>query len=198
MKKSLWILLIFNLAYILGFAIYYASIKNYEFLGYIALLVILFLLVTFTYKYTTFSDKLLWALTVWGLLHMLGGGLIVGGAVLYRLQLIPIWITENFYVLRMDQFIHAYLYFVVVFVIWHLLKGNLNKNMNKWLVLIIVGLASVGIGGLNEIIEFMMVLFLDKTGVGGYYNTLWDIVSNTVGAILGVLLLAFMSRSKKG
>ena len=80
--------------------------------------------------------------------------------------------------------------------IWHLLKINLGKKVNKWLVLIVVGLASIGIGGLNEIIEFIMVLALENTGVGGYYNTAWDIVFNTIGAILGTIFLGFMKSSK--
>ncbi|OIO80218.1 hypothetical protein AUJ84_04195 [Candidatus Pacearchaeota archaeon CG1_02_32_132] len=187
MKKGEWLLLVFNLAYIIGAAIYYISINDYEFLGYIAILVILFLVVAGTLRRTKFGYGILWGLSIWGLLHMLGGGLIVKGATLYSLQLIPIWVTENFYVLKMDQFIHAYLYFVVVFAIWHLLKGNLKKK--HWLVFVALALISVGIGALNEIVEFMMVLFLESSGVGGYYNNAWDLVFNTLGALLATIIV---------
>lgn len=192
MKKGEWLLAIFNLTYIIGFTIYYYSIKDYEFLGYIAVLVVLFVIVAGTLRKTRFGYGVLWALSIWGLLHMLGGGLIVKGSTLYALQLVPLWVTENFYVLKMDQFIHFYLYFVMVFVIWHLLKGNIKKK--HWLVYVAVALISIGISGLNEVVEFGMVLFLENTGVGGYYNTAWDLVFNTLGAGLASIILYFRTR----
>ncbi|NCO11407.1 hypothetical protein CO038_04495 [Candidatus Pacearchaeota archaeon CG_4_9_14_0_2_um_filter_39_13] len=192
MKKGEWLLTLFNLAYIIGFTIYYYSIKDYEFLGYIAVLVVLFLVVAGTLRKTNFGYGILWALTAWGLLHMLGGGLIINGSTLYALQLIPLWVTENFYVLKMDQVIHFYLYFVMVFVIWHLLKGNIKKK--HWLVYVAVALVSIGISGLNEVAEFIMVLSLENTGVGGYYNTAWDIVFNTLGAVAAGIIVYFRER----
>ncbi len=40
----------------------------------------------------------------------------------------------------------------------------------------------LGVGGLNEIVEFIAVLTIPETGVGGYDNTLWDMVFNLLGA----------------
>lgn len=59
-------LIIFNAIYIIGAAIYYISRQNYEFLLYIAVLVILFVLVAGTYKKTRFDYLILWMLSVWG------------------------------------------------------------------------------------------------------------------------------------
>lgn len=189
-----WVLIAFNLAYIAGFTWYYISIRNFEFLWYILILVILFVVVLVLQKRIKFNYWTLSGLSLWGLLHMLGGGVRIGGDVLYGLGLIPIWVTENFYILRYDQFVHAYLYFIVVFVLWHISKKHFVKGYPKLLMIAGIFLASIGIGGLNEIAEFLPVLFLERTGVGGYYNIAWDIVFNTLGAGLASVILYFKTR----
>jgi glycopeptide antibiotics resistance protein len=52
-------------------------------------------------------------------------------------------------------------------------------------------LAASGIGMLNEIIEFGMVIFAGAAeAVGGYYNTVLDLTFNFVGAIIGAIFSA--------
>ena len=187
-------LLFFNLAYIFGFTLYYISIKNFEFMIYIAIMLFFFVLIATTLQKTRFNHWILWGLSLWGLLHMMGGGVRVGGNVLYAFELFPLWVTENFYVLKYDQFVHAYLYFVVVFVIWSLLQSYLKKEIPSWAIYLVLILMSVGVGALNEIAEFIAVLSFEETGVGGYYNTAWDIVFNTFGALIGVIVLHFLRR----
>jgi len=196
-KRSEWYLILFNLVYFIPFSIYYISIKNFEFLGYIFVMVFLFIVIFSVQRKINFSNLVLWLLSFWGLMHMVGGGIIVRDAVVYKLQLIPIWVTSNFYILKYDQFVHAYLYFVAIFVIWHLLKDNINSNMNNWILYPVLALISIGIGSLNEIVEFIAVLSLPETGVGGYYNTAWDIVFNSIGAVLGVIVLHWRRKRLK-
>jgi hypothetical protein len=43
----------------------------------------------------------------------------------------------------------------------------------------------VGLGALNELIEFTAALIMAQTNVGGYLNTGWDLVANFVGAAAG-------------
>jgi len=188
-KKHEWLLIIFNLIYIIAFSTYYLRIKNIEFLWYIVIMLLIFGLLFFTQRVTKFSYPILWALSAWGLMHMAGGGLIIKGSVLYAFHMIPIWAHEHFYILKYDQFVHAYLYFVMVFVIWHLIKNNLTKKPNMYIIYPIITLTAIGIGAFNEIAEFIPVLILSETGVGGYYNTAWDIVFNALGAILGAFTL---------
>ena len=45
----------------------------------------------------------------------------------------------------------------------------------------------MGVGALNEIIEFIAVLSVPDNNVGGYYNTVLDIVFNTIGALFAVV-----------
>lgn len=190
-KRGEWLLIIFNLVYILAFTAYYIAIRNFEFMWYIVIMLVFFAVLAFTLRKTKFSYKILWGLSIWGIAHMAGGGLVVKGQVLYALRLIPIYVTESFYVLKYDQLVHGYLYFVMVFVVWHLLKTNLNHKRNYWILYPVVALTGIGIGALNEIAEFIPVLLLKETGVGGYFNTLWDIVANTIGSIIGIIVLYF-------
>ena len=48
----------------------------------------------------------------------------------------------------------------------------------------------MGLGALNEIIEFFAVLNLSNTNVGGYFNTGWDLVANLVGCLIASLIIA--------
>ena len=71
------------------------------------------------------------------------------------------------------------------------IKPSLNRLV-FYVALLAIGM---GIGAGNEIAEFSAVLFIERTGVGGYYNTAWDLVFNSLGALLGVIVIAFQNRS---
>ena len=54
----------------------------------------------------------------------------------------------------------------------------------------------MGLGAVNEIIEFSAVLAVPETNVGGYYNTALDLVFNGSGAILAMWLVARQERRR--
>lgn len=186
--KFEWFLIVFNLLYIIPFTVYYASIKNYEFLGYIAVLVVIFLGIAITLRKTKLDNVILSGLSIWGLLHMAGGGVLVNGAVLYRYIIYEFVRTPDYVILRFDQFVHFYLYVIVAMAAFQILNREVKGKSSAFLIGFFAALTAMGIGGLNEVVEFMMVLFLDQTGVGGYYNTAWDIVANSLGGIVGAII----------
>lgn len=192
-----WILVVFNLAYILGFTFYYLSKQNYEFMLYIAVLVILFVIVFVAQKKVKFSYSILWMLSIWGLLHMMGGGVRIGESVLYRWVPVELYnahdIGGEFVILKFDQILHFYIYFVMSFVLAHLLIKNIGKIKPVYFYCTIA-LASMGLSIVNELIEFGAVVFLGNTGVGGYYNTLLDLVFNTTGAVVGAITYSILSK----
>ncbi|MGI8686790.1 MAG: hypothetical protein ACR2MO_17150, partial [Acidimicrobiales bacterium] len=59
----------------------------------------------------------------------------------------------------------------------------------------IVVLAGMGVGGINEIAEFVATLVLEDTNVGGYDNTGWDLVFDLFGACVAGLWLMRVSRT---
>ena len=195
-KKSEWVLILFNLLYIVAFTIYYVARQNYEFMVYIGVLVLLFAVVFAIQRRVKFPVLILWMLSVWGLLHMLGGGVhLADGTVLYRWIPIELYqgVDSEFVLLKFDQILHFYIYFVMSFVLAHLVRNKV-RGMKPLYVGLFVALASMGLSVINELIEFGAVLFLGKTGVGGYYNTLLDLLFNTLGAVVGAWASSLRTR----
>lgn len=73
MKKSHYWILGFNALYLLIFGVYYISVQNYEFLWYIAVIIILGSIIGFNLNKAHFDNLVLWLLSIWGFLHMVGG-----------------------------------------------------------------------------------------------------------------------------
>lgn len=195
-KTQKWALVIFNLAYVLGFGLKYLLAGNYEFLWYVAVLVFFFILVLATWSRAKFDAIILWGLSIWGLLHMAGGGLKVGDGVLYSLHLIPIVGSGDAYILKFDQVVHMFGFAVATLVVYHLLKPYLTKETNWKVVYPLIIAAGMGLGVLNEIVEFIAVVIFPNTGVGGYYNTAIDLIFNTFGAIAAAFFIHYYYRSR--
>jgi hypothetical protein len=47
----------------------------------------------------------------------------------------------------------------------------------------------MGVGALNEVVEFLATRLLPETNVGGFENTGWDLVFNTHGASAAAVLI---------
>ena len=60
---------------------------------------------------------------------------------------------------------------------------------HSFLVALAAVLISVGISGLNEIMEFLIAANMERNGVGGYDNAMLDLIFNLAGAIVAVLFL---------
>src|SRR3989344_9683263 len=180
---------VFTLLYLLIFFIFYSKIKHYEFLWYIFVVLFFFALIFLTLRRTNLDYYVLGGLSLWGLLHMLGGGVRIGGEVLYALQIIPIINSGEIVILKFDQFVHFFGFGVTTLLAYNLLKGYLNDKVNYKIFYPALVLVGMGLGALNEIIEFAAVVSVPETGVGGYFNTALDLVFNMLGAIAAVFLI---------
>ncbi len=191
-KKGEWLLIIFNLLYIIPYSIYYLTIKDYEFMWYILVLLVFSVLIIATLRKTNFDYVALWGLSLWGFLHMSGGGLIVPGTgrVLYALEIYKFFDVGDTYVLKFDQFVHAFGFGVTTLVAYQLLKPRI-KSMHKGLLYGLCVFAAMGAGALNEIVEFLAVVILPETGVGGYFNSGLDLVFNGLGSLIAVIFIHF-------
>lgn len=190
-------LVVANLAYIIPFTAYYILNRNFEFLWYVFVLVAFFVLLLVTRRKSGFTPTILWGLSLWGFLHMAGGGIKVGGDVLYALPLIHIADIGDTMILKYDQVVHFFGFAVATLVVHHLLKRYLSPQTNWKVVYPIIIAAGMGLGALNEIVEFAAVLAAENTGVGGYYNTALDLVFNALGALAAVVFIHFLWTSKK-
>lgn len=183
---------IFTLAYLVAFTPYFVATRNYEFLWYIAVVFVVFALMCATLHRTKFDYLVLGGLSVWGLLHMAGAGVVVQGDILYSLHLLPIADGGgDFFILKFDQVVHFWGFGVTTLLAHDLLRHYLNDQTNYWVVYPLLVLVGMGFGALNEIIEFIAVVVFPETGVGGYYNTSLDMIFNSLGAIAAVMVIHY-------
>jgi putative membrane protein len=107
-------LLTTNVFIVIGFGWYYLQSLNYEFLAYVGTIAIVTAVLFGTLRWTRFSSGIILGVTIWGLLHMLGGSVQTADGVLYAYRLFPFFDGGgDFYILKMDQVIHAFLYGVI-------------------------------------------------------------------------------------
>ena len=186
-RKEIPILLV-NVAYMSVFTVVALRNLNFEFLLYVGVVLVIAGWILCKQRTVLFPRPILWGLTVWGLMHMVGGNIRLDGAMIYSLQLIP-------KVLRFDQLVHAFGFGVATLVCHHLLTPYLKEGITGWGALsVLIVLMGSGLGAINEIIEFVAERSFKETGVGGYDNTLWDLVFNLIGATLAVFYLAWRRR----
>lgn len=186
-------ILITNIVVILLFAFLSIRGKNYEFLLYWGVIVFFFFLILLTIKKTQFSSGILWGLTIWAILHMVGGLILMkNGSVIYSWVIWEFVRNPDFVILKYDQFVHAFGFGITTLIGFHLVKPYLDLKKVNWKVLSpLLVLIGMGFGALNEIVEFLAVVIVPETGVGGYYNTMLDIVFNTIGAIIATVWINF-------
>ncbi len=187
----------FTTAYFLAFIGVAIARGNSEFIFYAAVMAALIVLILLADRRVHFSNLVLWGLSIWGLLHMAGGNVPLPGegGVLYNLMLIPIHPP----ILKYDQAVHCYGFFVSSFVCWEALRavGRPAAPVRFGLAFLIACM-SMGLGALNEVVEFAAVLLLPETNVGGYMNTGWDMVFNMIGACTGAAIIWAGNRAGAG
>ena len=183
------------LLYFAAFTTIAISIDNLEFMLYEAVMVLLIALIVWMDKRVEFSKPVLWMLAIWGALHLAGGLIPIPDSladlddgdtadkvqVLYNLRLTP-------YLPRFDQLVHAFGFGICALAAREALAAHLNRpipiNMQMGSVIILI---AMGLGAVNEILEFAAVMLIPDTSVGGYINTGWDLVCNGIGAGIAIL-----------
>jgi uncharacterized membrane protein YjdF len=188
--RSEWAVLAATLAYIAGFGAVFLSTGNREFLWYIITLLILVALVGVGQRKAAFPAAILWSLSLWGFLHMAGGGTPVGETVLYGHVIVPILQAGEIVILRYDQLVHFYGFGITAWLLWHLLRRHFPDMDGSASIYAFAVLGSMGLGAMNEIIEFAAVIMFPQTNVGGYVNTALDLVFNAAGAITAMVVAA--------
>ncbi len=188
--------LIFTLAYVAAFTMWFLLRGNREFIIYVVTMLGLIWLVGANQHKAAIPEPILWALTFWGLLHMAGGGVHVAGGVLYALELVPLIGEGELRLLKYDQVVHAYGFGVTAWLLRHLLVRHFPATRMGWSGYVFPALASMGLGAVNEIIEFTAVLLVPNTNVGGYFNTALDLVMNAVGAVTAMIVIRLHGKDR--
>lgn len=191
---------------LMGFVILYMVVcsalaarqGNSEFLMYSVVMLFFIVLVLMLHRAIRFTPTTLWLLAIWGALHMCGGTVAIdpaftdayrsapdeasrpASAVLYSLRLHPDWP-------RYDQLVHVFGFFSATIACYQALRSLLRAPKSAPTA-VAAALMGIGLGAINEVIEFIAVLSMPETNVGGYTNTAWDLVSNTIGACVAAVV----------
>ncbi len=177
---------IFTSLYLLGGGIYFLRDFNTEFIIYIFVIVIIFSGVLLLHRRVLFPAWMLWFLSIWGLMHVLGGAVQIGDHTLFAHKIYPFLDNGGeFYILKYDQVVHAYLYGLVATMSHYVAQTYFQIRKNTIMLATFAVLTSVGISGLNEIMEFLISLGMEN-GVGGYDNTMLDMCFNLCGAVVAI------------
>jgi hypothetical protein len=135
------------------------------------------------------SDGLLWALAAWACLHMAGGLIPHGRGVLYNANLhVP--------ALHYDRVVHAFGFGTATLVCWEALRSAMapGRRMTRGLA-VGVALMGMGLGALNETIEFVDT-HLHAANVGGYQNTGWDLTFNLIGCAVAAAWIVWRDSNR--
>jgi hypothetical protein len=185
--------LVFTVAYLVPFGVACLRGGNREFLLYLAVMLGLVPLVAWLHARIGLHVATLWGLSLWGLAHLAGGLVRIpehwphdDTPVLYDLWLVPGR-------LRYDQIVHALGFGLATWLCWQGLRAAFRAagaaiRPSPGLLLLCV-LAGMGLGALNEVVEFVATLTIPNTNVGGYENTGWDLVFNMLGACVAAILI---------
>ncbi len=191
--KPLVALAVVVATYMVAFTVLAVVRGNQEFVFYIATMLVTIAVLGAVHLRVRFSMGVLWGLAGWGLAHLCGGLIPVGDSVLYNFWLIP-------GALRYDHAVHAYGFGVATWACWEGLgsvvrRGGMVLRPSAGLAFGLVCMG-MGLGALNEVIEFAATKLVPDTNVGGYENTAWDLVSNLVGASVAAGLIVFCDRRR--
>ena len=181
----------FTAMYLIFFTLHAMWDNNYEFIFYSAIMLALLLFITRIYRRIQLADWIMVSLSAFGLLHLAGGNLTVAGAKLYEIEFSGR--------LHFDNLVHTLGIFLATLIVYNLIQPFADKKIKDTSLVFyfLLVLMALGLGALNEIIEFTAVVFLDASrSVGDYYNNALDNVFNTIGALVAVAVIHQYRRRK--
>ena len=197
MKDTLAVL-IFTAFYWAVALIYAIITHSLEFMLYLTLAPFLMGALAYLHLKIKLPIGLLWGFSGLVLIHCLGGLIHLpesmnteGKNLLYNLWLIP----DK---LKYDQVVHLYGNALATWLCWNLLrysialvvKMDIKDIPARPVFLLVCFLAGVGVGALNEILEFGATQAVPGDhNVGDYVNNGWDLVANTAGGLITVFLI---------
>lgn len=176
-------------AAVAGFAIYGFATRSPSTVGYVSSVIVTGAAIAWL-RQAVLPGLLAAGLAIAAITTLAGGLINVGQNALYNAGIGPYSKTSGTHLLQYDHFAHAYVSFVVAFACWVMLAAPYaGADHRRHLVLVAVG-AALGLGALNEMVEFLVTLAHHGAHVGGYRNTGWDLVFNFIGAGAAGLVIA--------
>lgn len=163
---------------------------------YLGLMAVMVPLAWWLHRRQPLTRPLMWAFSAWAFLHLAGGLLPEpgggAGSLLYNWWLIPGR-------LRFDHVVHAFGFGTCTWLCWHFMSRTLSRADGSPLrptagVLAISVAFGLGLGALNETVEFITTRLRPGTNIGDFENTGWDLVANLGGTLIAAALIRWRHR----
>lgn len=176
-------LALFTTAYLAVFLVYGLAVSSDVVVPYIVLIVGLVVLVCRLERQSSLGIGVMWGLAVWGCAHLAGGVIpLDGDRTLYNA-------IVGIDLIRFDRLVHAFGFGYATLVCGKVMRRWIPAGRLAFGPATMIVFAGLGVGALNEILEFIATLVLPDTNVGGYVNTGWDLVFDLAGGIVAVIWL---------
>lgn len=177
------VLATFTVTHLMVFLVYGVAIGSDVAVAYAVLIALLIVLVCRLDLRYDLGTGTLWGLSIWGAGHMAGGVIPLDGErTLYNAVL-------GLELLHFDRLVHAFGFGFATLACGRVLLRLLPRPTLTRVAVVLVVLAGLGVGAVNEIVEFFATLVLPDTNVGGYVNTGWDLVFDLLGGIVAAVWL---------
>lgn len=174
----------FTAGYLVAFSVFGLAIGSSVVIPYVVLIAGVVALVCRMEVKVGLGALTLWGLSIWGAGHLAGGVVpLDGDRVLYNAVL-------GIELVHFDRLVHAFGFGFATLACGTVLRRWLPDGRIGLGAAVLIVLAGLGVGALNEIVEFFATLVLPDTNVGGYVNTGWDLVFDLAGAIVATVWLA--------
>ena len=132
-----------NIVILLLFTTFFLIKQNYEFIVYTLTIGALIYFIEKSdrvFKYTRLAKT---GFAVWLFLHLAGGAFSVNGTRIYDTILVELF-GEPYNILRYDQVIHAYCYFVITLFVYSIVLYVTKQNASRVVTCVITVLAAMG------------------------------------------------------
>jgi len=185
LKRNDQLVAIFTFFYLVFFIIYAVIKANYEFIFYSLVFLLLIELVIYVHKKIQLPAFIVIGLSLLGFMHILGGNVFIGETRLYD----KIFFFD---LVRYDNIIHFVGSILGTFALNELFYSVIEREtkIERRFYYLSLFLMALGLSLINEIVELMAVVFLNaQAGVGDYLNNAIDLVYNSIGAIVAVIIL---------
>ena len=173
----------FTAAYLVVFLVAGLAIGSDVAVPYVVLIVAVVALVCRLDQRYDLGTVALWGMSLWGLGHLAGGIVPIGDDRTLYNAVLPV---ELFH---FDRLVHAFGFGFATLVCGKVLLRLLPEERLDVAPAVLVVLAGLGVGAVNEIVEFIATLVLPETNVGGYDNTGWDLIFDLFGGIVATVWL---------
>ena len=167
------------------------SLEPYQIISYALTLGLFGWLLLATRRGAKYSRGLFISLGIWALGHLAGMGVQLDGSPLYGHIL---WqLPTHLPVLRYDQLVHMFGFGVSTYLMYQLIAHRL-KPVSRFSLGLVVLMAGLGIGAMNEIVEFGISELVPNNSIGQYENTSLDLVADLLG---GLIALGYAFNAKR-